>query len=498
MLGRVVTEAAGRWGDGTAFVASDGWFLSFAELDRCSDEVARGLAQRGLGPGDVVAIVVPSCPEYVVIYAAAAKLGAITAGVNARLTTDERAAVLDRADPAIIVTTDDLAPPQRSGDVVTIRPASSVSGAEEVLAELRQRDSPALPELPDDPERPVAIVFTSGTTGVPKGAVFGGRQLEFITETDTGWKWGGGSHNLAATSFAHLGPMTKLAGNLVRGTTQHLLDRWTARDALRLAERHRMPGFGGIPTQIALMLRDPEFDRFDLTELRAIVIGGGPATPTLVREARERFGAALSIRYSCTEAGIGIGTALTDPPEDAEVSVGRPHAGVELTIIDESGRPAADGEVGEVCLRSPAVMSGYYRDSAGTAEAFTAEGAVRTGDLGYLDGEGRLHLVGRAKEMYVRGGYNIYPTEVEAVLAGHPLVAELAVVPRADDVMGEIGVAAVVPVDPSEPPTLDELREFGAQQLAKHKLPEDLRLVDALPLTAMDKVDRRALTRSLG
>ena len=327
--------------------------------------------------------------------------------------------------------------------------------------------------------------------------MFANRQLEAITAIDTGGSWGGGSVQLAGNSFASLGPMSKLPGNLMRGGTTHLVDRWHARDALEMTERHRLTAVAGIPTQIALMLRDPEFERFDLSSVRAIVMGGGPATPALVRKAREQFGAALSIRYSCTEAGVGLGTAFDADPEDAEISVGRPHPGVELTIVDDALEDVATGEVGEVCLRSAAVMEGYWQDAAATAAAFTPTGAVRTGDLGWVDERGRLRLAGRRKEMYVRGGYNVYPVEVEGVLAAHPAVAEVAVVPRPDDVMGEIGVAFVVARSPRHPPSLDELRAFAAPDLAHHKLPEQLHVVDALPLTPAEKIDRRALAQML-
>ena len=150
-----------------------------------------------------------------------------------------------------------------------------------------------------------------------------------------------------------------------------------------------------------------------------------------------------------------------------------------------------------MCLRSDAVMSGYWRDPEATRAAFTADGFVRTGDLGWVDDQGRLRLVGRSKEMYVRGGYNVYPVEVEGVLSSHPAVAAVAIVPRPDPVMGEIGVAVVVPRDPAAPPTLAELRDHGGAQLAGYKLPEQLRARDALPLTAMEKIDRRALARDL-
>jgi acyl-CoA synthetase (AMP-forming)/AMP-acid ligase II len=245
------------------------------------------------------------------------------------------------------------------------------------------------------------------------------------------------------------------------------------------------------------MLRQPDFDAFDLSSVRFIIAGGGPITPGLAEEARRRFDALLATRYSCTEAGIGLGTAFDDPEEDAIVSVGRPHASVELALRDPDDAPVATSAVGEVCLRSPAVMSGYWHDPEQTAAAFTGDGFVRTGDLGWIDDEGRLRLVGRSKEMYVRGGYNVYPVEIEAVLSAHPAIAAVAVVPRPDPVMGEIGVAAVVPRDPASPPSLDELRAFARDRLAGYKLPEAVAVVGALPLTAMEKVDRAALARTL-
>ena len=462
MLSDVAKGAADRFGDSIAYVSPDGSTVSYAELDRAADEVAAGLLRRGVGEGDVVALVLPQTPQYVVAYIAAARVGAITAGVNTRLSPPERAAVLSIADPKLVL--DDPAA------VDGLRVAGG---------------SP--PELDDDPDRAVAIVFTSGTTGTPKGAVFANRQLSFITQTDTGGNWGGGGATFAATSFAHLGPMTKLPGSLMRGATTYVLARWRAADALRMVHEHRMTSIGGIPTQVALMLQEPDFDQYDVSCVNAIVLGGGPATPALVRDARARFGAPVAIRYSCTEAGIGIGTAFDAPLEDAEVSVGRPHAGVDLDLRD------IVGGVGEVCLRSPAVMDGYWRAPELTASAITDDGFVRTGDLGWIDDQGRLRLVGRSKEMYVRGGYNVYPMEVEAVLATHPAIADVAVAPRPDDVMGEIGVAVVVPREGADAPTVVDLQSFAEDRLARYKLPEHIVVVDALPLTAMEKLDRRAL-----
>lgn len=497
MLAETVREAARRFGSRSAVVAPAGWSLSFADLDRLSDETAAGLGHLGAAEGDVVALVLPATPEHFVAYAAAAKLGAVTAAVNGRLSAPERDAVLANVDPVVVLATHELAPPQAGAGgggratVLEVEPASSPDG---VLASLRRRGA-VPPTLASDPDRPVAIVHTSGTTGLPKGAVFASRQLQFITDTDVGPQWGGGGKGMPGPALAHLGPMTKLAGALRRGTTQHVFPTWSAAEALRRIGELEISVLGGVPAQIALMLREPGFDGYDLSSVRAIVMGGGPATPALVREARERFKAPVAVRYSCTEAGIGTGTAFDDPEEDALVSVGRAQKGVTVSIVGDGGAPVPEGEPGEVCLSSPAVMSGYWRNPEATAAAMVAGHGVRTGDLGWMDPAGRLHLSGRVAERYVRGGYNVEPMEVEAVLADHPDVAAVAIVGREDPVMGEVGVAVVVPARGRPAPTLESLRRFGSDRLARYKLPERVVIVDSLPLSAMEKVDRRALAQ---
>jgi acyl-CoA synthetase (AMP-forming)/AMP-acid ligase II len=278
-----------------------------------------------------------------------------------------------------------------------------------------------------------------------------------------------------------------------KGGTTYLQDRWSADAALRLISEHRMPNLGGVPTQLALILRHPRLGDYDLSCVRSIVLGAGPCPLPLLLDAHEKLGAPVSLRYSCTESGgCGTGTAPDDPLDDG-LGVGFPRAEVELAIRDEDGRPLPVGEVGEVCLRSPTAMTGYFANPEATAAAFWPDRYVRTGDLGYVNEVGRLFLAGRSKEMYVRGGYNVFPVEVEEVLLAHPAVAAVAVVAKPDLVMGEKAVAVVVPADPSQPPDLDELRRFGAERVSTYKLPDELRIVDALPLTAMDKLDRRAL-----
>lgn len=491
MIPGVVREAAMRFRDRVALVAPDGYDVTYFDLYHLSEHVAAGLAARGVQPGDVVSLVLRSSPDYVIAYLAAARVGAITAGVNPRLGPHERGRVLERSQPKLVIATDDLVdgiPPETDTEVVEL-----AGSTDAILTSLRGDSAPR--RLPVDPQRPVAIVFTSGTTGEPKGAVFRNRQLAAITMFDTGGTWGGGGPMLVSTELAHVGFMTKLPWYLRAGGRMHMLRRWRAADALKLIADNRMPSVGGIGAQIALMLRLPDFDDYDLSAVKAVIVGGQRSSPQLIEEARRRFQAAYSVRYSSTESGgVGTLTAYDAPESEALYTVGRPRDGIDLAIRDDNGSQLPHGEVGEVTLRSPAMMSEYWNDPEATA-ATLRDGWLHTQDLGFIDEAGCLRLAGRSKEMFIRGGYNIYPLEVEAVLAAHPAVADVAVVPRPDDVMGEIGVAVVVPRPSAEPPTLDDLRTFATGKLAAYKLPEAIHIVDELPLTDMHKVDRRRLQK---
>ena len=264
MLPGVVAEAARRFGETIAFVAADGAPLTYAELHERSDALAAGLARRGVGVGEVVVLALPSTPDYVLAYLALAKLGAITAGINPSLAPPEQAALVDLAAPRVVLSPDDLTGLAVKGD--------------------------APPRLAPDDDRAVALVFTSGTTGVPKGALFTNRQLAAITAIDLGhaWAttWGGGGPMLASTQFAHVGFMTKLPWYLRLGTTTHLLARWRAADVLKLVAEQGMASIGGISAQIALLLAVPDFDSYDLSSVKTIIVGGGPSSPAMVHEAR--------------------------------------------------------------------------------------------------------------------------------------------------------------------------------------------------------------------
>ena len=328
---------------------------------------------------------------------------------------------------------------------------------------------------------------------------------------------------LVATGLHHVGFMTKLAGHLLSGNRLHILERWRAADALDLICAERVPVIGGVASQVALLLAaldmsdlpdapdrpdvpgKPGSPQRDLSAVKALVIGGGPSPADLIRRARADFDAAYSVRYSSTESGgLGTLTAFDAPDEELFHTVGRPRPGSEASVRDEDGAELPPGVSGDVWLRGPSTMAGYWHDPVATAGVLTLDGWLRTGDLGSLDDQGRLRIDGRRDDMFIRGGHNVHPQEVEAVLREHPAVAEVAVVPREDAVMGQVGVAVVVPTDLHAPRTgpagltLDGLREFAARRLAGHKVPEDLRIVDSLPLTPGQNVDRSALRKLVG
>ena len=494
MLGAIARAAADRFGDRPVVVTPDGT-LTYAELNVRADELALGLMEHGVHGGDVVALVLPSGGEWLVAAVACARIGAVAAGVSTALTPAERGELVASVSPRLVLAGTELVaglPLRAAGEVL----APGARGAELAVV------GASVPDPAPDDERPAAICFTSGTTGRAKAALYRERQLRAIQRIDLGpdaeTTWDGGSPMLASTQFAHIGMTGKLPWYLRLGATLHVMTRWRADDALRLVAEHRMPTIGCVAPQLALMLRSELMDALDLTCVRAIIAGGAASPPALVVEARQRFGAEYSIRYSSTESGgVGLGTAFGAPDAEALHTVGRPRPGIEVRIADEHDQPLGPGTVGELQLRSDAVMDSYWNDAQATAAALTEDRWLRTGDLASIDDDGLVTLAGRRTEMYIRGGYNVFPSEVEAVLLGHPSVRDVVVVPAQHDVMGEVGVALVVPADPQRPPTLEQLREHGATTLARHKLPEAFALIGAVPLTSAQKVDRRAAAEML-
>jgi acyl-CoA synthetase (AMP-forming)/AMP-acid ligase II len=458
--GELLDAAAAAYGDREAFVAG-GSRISFVEWASRSRSVAAGLAAHGVRKGDVVALRLPSGIDYATCYAAAAMIGAITTGINPRLGPRETEAILEHAQPAVVIS-----------EPAEVQRLSGHGGG-------RRR---AVPDAEIDRADPVALIFSSGTTGLPKGAVFDGNNL-LAGARSAGIMSAPYDRRLTSTPFAHAGYMFKLWDQLLWGTTLVIPPTpWTADGMAVLLREEKITVAGAVPTQWAKLLEvcAPEA----LPHLRVGVVATAPASPELVRAVAERIGVPLVVRYAMTECPTICGTEPDDTPEIQSRTVGRPAPGMAVRIADD----------GVVEVRGPCVMRGYWRDPELTASVLS-DGWLRTGDMGVLNDDGTLSIVGRSGDMYIRGGFNVHPVEVEQVIATHPGVARTAVVGRPAPVIGEIGVAFVVPEDPAAAPSLAELRAHVRTQLADYKAPDHLVLVDDIPLTPMLKPDRVALRR---
>jgi acyl-CoA synthetase (AMP-forming)/AMP-acid ligase II len=504
-LPELLASAAGEAPDADAFRYRDER-LAYGDWHALAERFAGGLAARGVGRGDVVALLLPSTPLYLVAYLGAARLGAITTGINVRYRRTEIGHILRQSGAKLLVAVPTwhdadfraMIGPLRAElpelrDILWIDP-DAVRGGTRAVVETLGGTPPAMGPRPDDP---VTIVFTSGTTGAPKGAWYTHRNLLALAAIENRRHAEGArrfvKHLGAGLSFAHVGTMARIAIQIDHLGSSILQDTFDTAVMLETIERERLAHLGCFPTQAIMLLDHPDRPRRDLSSLETVLLGGAPSSPALIRRVQEALGVTVLVRYSSTEVGIATGSLSDDPIDVLSTTVGKATPGVELRIVDAENRPVATGEIGTVVVRSPATMRGYWRNPEATAATIDAEGWVHTGDLGWLDDDGYLHLRGRESEMFIRGGFNVYPLEVEDVLARHPRIARVAIVGVPDERLGEVGWAFVQPRTPAEPPTLAELREFVGNELASFKRPDGLTLLPELPVNPNYKVDKRVL-----
>jgi acyl-CoA synthetase (AMP-forming)/AMP-acid ligase II len=480
--------AAEQLADVEAYVEGDRR-VTFGQWIGAADALAAELVERGVRPGDVVAIMVPPSIDFAVALAAVLRAGAVATGLNTRLGPREVEAIVGRCRPVLAFVPNGGAPAGLPPGLATMDP-DDLAGAIE---------GPGLGEARPCGEAtdPAVIVWTSGTTGLPKGAWFDHDNLRAAVST-AGVMTAPFDRRLVSTPFAHAGYMVKPWEQLAWATTLVISPTpWNAADMLRLLVDERITVAGAVPAQWARLLELPGVDRADLSSLRLGAAATAPTPPELVAQVQVRCGCPLVVRYAMTESPSITGTDPGDPPEVLHRTVGRPQAGIEVSIRDEAGAPVTGGDIGRIHVRGPCVMRGYWHEPELTAEALTADGWLASTDLGHRDAAGNLVLAGRMGDMYIRGGYNVHPLQVEQVLAEHPAVSQAAVVGTPDPVLGEIGVAFVVPSLDTAPPTIEELRDWCRDRLADYKRPDRLVLVGALPLTSMMKVDKAALSRQV-
>lgn len=477
---------------GAPAVSGDGRTVSYADLHERSSRVAQALLAAGLGRGSRVAYVGKNAPEYFDLLFGAAKIGAVTAPVNWRLTPAEIAAVVADAKAPLTVVDAEFA------SLTPGPPGRTVVTGEDFEAWLAAHpaDDPGHVGEPGDI---VVQLYTSGTTGVPKGVQLSNANFAVGERMAGRWRLDASSVSLVPMPLFHIGGTGWALAGLYAGCRQVLVRDIDPAALVDTFERERVTNAFIVPAVLQFMCDVPGAAGRDYSALRAITYGASPITSEVLRRALDTFTAPLFQLYGMTET---TGAIVQLEPEDHDPggprarlmrSAGRPYDWVELKIVEPGGhaeRPV--GEVGEVLVRSVQNTPGYWNRPEETAQLITEDGWLRTGDAGYVDAEGYLFLTDRIKDMIVTGAENVYPIEVEEVLAAHPAIADVAVIGVPDERWGETVKAVVVPA-PGATLTEDEVIEYARERLAGFKRPRSVDVVDALPRNPSGKILKKDL-----
>jgi acyl-CoA synthetase (AMP-forming)/AMP-acid ligase II len=470
--------------------------VSFSELDRRVNQLCHALAAAGLSTGDRVLVVSTDSHQYAETWLACLRAGLTCVPLNIRLAPSEILTLTDTAKPRLVFLGDRQAE-RLTGPLAGRFPALPVVTYGEEYESLLAGQSEREPTAVVDPETIVGLSFTSGTTGQPKGVLQSARMLtnlivsrliNFPPKRAEVW--------YSASPLFHIAGIAGLASGISAGYTSVILPRFDAPTVTSWLADDQINVSFLVPTMITDVLAELGDRRPQFSALRAIIYGAAPMTPALLRRAVDTFGCQFIQLFGAgTEAGMQCSLSWADHQralagdEHLLGSIGRPAFGVELRLTDSELRDVGAGEIGEIAVRSGMLMTGYSDMPERTAEALR-DGWFRAGDLARMDDEGYLYLAGRRSDMVIRGGENVYPIEIEAVLASHPSVAEVAVTGAPDARWGEIVVAFVVTrYQVSE----EEIRVFARQSLAKYKVPERVHFVASLPRNASGKILKREL-----
>jgi long-chain acyl-CoA synthetase len=499
--GEIVSAAAVRYGDKPALVTATKT-MTYTELDEASTSVAAALAARGVLPGQPVSLYAQNRWEWVVAYHGALKAGAVVNPVNVMLTPEELAFVLRDCGAAAVFTSAEQAPTVAA--LTRELPALQMVvgfGADNPMesvvsfADMLGNQDPA-PEVVVRPDDPCTIGYTSGTTGHPKGAVQS-HQAVLLNCALTATMHGRSEHDIVVTALPapHVYGNVVINGTFLVGGTVVLMERFTVAEALRLIGERQATLFEGVPAMYAAMLADPGLAAADLSSLTRCTVGGQTIPISTIERWEARSGAPLIELWGMTEiSGLGTTHAVHAPRVPGSIGVSLPGIDVRIADLDDTSRDAPPGSPGELMIRGPIVMIGYHGNPAATAEAIEPDGWLHTGDIATIDDTGHIFIVDRRKDMIITGGYNVYPAEIERVLAGHPAIAMVAAGPVPDPIKGELACAYVV-LMAGAAVTEQELIAFAGEHLAAYKRPRLVRFVDALPVTSTGKVMRRELIK---
>jgi long-chain acyl-CoA synthetase len=474
--------------------------LTYGELDVLSGRLAAGLEAAGLRPGDPVALQLPNIPQFLIAYFAILKAGCVVVPLNVMLKAPEVAFQLEDSQARMLITWEGILGEAAKGaaaaglsDIYAVGHTENEAGAlpfERLLAVSADGHRLARRELTDT----AVIVYTSGTTGRPKGAELTHVQL-YMNADIPGRLFDVQPDDVVITALPlfHVFGMSSILNVCVRfGCTMSLIPRFDADTVLTAIERDRATIFEGVPTMFIALLSCPELDKYDTSSLR-VAISGGASIPAPVLDAfEERFGVVILEGYGMTETASTT-TFNRSVTERRAYSVGKPIWGTQTEVWDEYGNslPRGQDQVGEVVTRGLHVMKGYLNNPEATAEVFTGDW-LHTGDLGYFDEDGFLFIVSRKKELIIRGGYNVYPSEIEDVLHSHPAVAEAAVLGVPDERLGE-EIMAFVKLEADWSLLAAELIAYCKDRMAAYKYPRIIEFREELPKNTLGKILKREL-----
>lgn len=485
--------------------------MTYEELWKSSLALSASLKKMGLEKGDKIAVCLPNWNEFVVIYMASAHLGTVLVPFNTRYRQEEVEYILRNSDAKAAFFTkefDGVNHAQQFTEakqkvdllehLITVRyDTEQYSSFEQLIEEGKKvRFEPV--NL-DPNEDLFSILYTSGSTGAPKGAMLThSNVVQTAIKSAEGMKCTSDDVFLVAVPVFHVfGMVPSILSTVACGARMVLMDKYKAQEALKLQEQERITVKHGVPTMFILELNQDNFKNFDLRSLRTGIIAAAPAPEEIVRRIRTEMGCDVVVSYGLSETSPTLTMTKFDDPDHLRAeTVGAALPGAEIKIVDEERNEVRTGEVGEIACRSFGVMKGYYKMPEKTWEAFDDEGWFYTGDLGTLDENGYLRIVGRKKEMIIRGGYNIYPREVEEVFYKHPSVMEVAIVGLPDTVLGEISCACIK-LKPNVKTSEAELYAYIKERVADYKVPDKLLFVDELPMTASGKIKKIALQEQL-
>lgn len=510
LIHQFVEYGAAEFPDRLAFVADVETF-TYHEAKTNINSIARALIAAGVQKGDRVATLLPPCPQFFMIFLAAASIGAIWVGLNPKYSRRELAHPIEDCTPHLILARMTMGERDFTADLKEIAEEAKLVGLDTPLssgditaywrflhqgAELVSDETLAARRADIVPSDPCLIVYTSGTTGAPKGAMLTHRGLTYCGRTDAKYNLHAeGQKILCNFPINHIACVGDICcTTLVVGGTIVFMEHFDPTGIVNTIHEHQITHLGQIPVMLHMTLSQADFDPEKLASLRQIFWGGNPASTDLVKRLRGLC-PNLSNVYGMTETTGNVlfarGPEMSD--EDLANTVGFAPPEYEVELFAEDGEQVAFGDIGEIHVRGPFVMAGYWNNEEATLEAFTSEGWLRTGDLAKRSSEGLISIVGRRSEMFKSGGYNVYPAEIEQAIETHPGVSIAAVVGVPDAIYFEVGHAFLI-ANASEL-TPEIIREHCKTLLANYKIPKSISILEELPLLPNGKVDKRVLAQ---